>query len=99
MTDGFTRIANADAAVRDRALVDDLPAAIVACHCQIEIASVQRLAWAWYAHDLGAELVGVPVELSAHGTPVTAPAPAATWADGAPALVAAARAGGAIAVR
>jgi hypothetical protein len=49
---------------RDKGIVEDLPKAIAACDCKVEISSVQHLMWAWWGRDDGDPNLGVAVEIT-----------------------------------
>src|SRR5262249_40443802 len=57
-------LAAADGPAKGQVIAAGFPKAIKACGCKVEIASVQRLVWAWYSLDRQPELLGVPVMLA-----------------------------------
>ena len=89
----FTKIGSADtSADKDKLIVEGLPKAIAACGCKVEIASVQRLMWAWYRRDSSPPMLGVGVDVANKGTAVT-PKPTTPWSEASKAVVAAAKLG------
>ena len=93
MNDVFAKFGTAETrAEKDRLIVDALPKAIAACGCKVDIASVQRLMWAWYGRDGNQPMLGLGVDLAPKGTAVTAK-PNAPWSEASAAVVAAAKAG------
>jgi hypothetical protein len=75
-------------------IVDGLPKAIEACGCNVEIASVQRLMWAWFMRDSGTAFTWFTVELATDkgGTEVTAKKDA-PWSETHATVLAAAKQG------
>jgi hypothetical protein len=93
ITDAATKIGNAEtSADKTAAIVEGIPAAIAACNCKVEIASVQRLLWSWYRRDSDPPMLGIGVDLAKTGTAVTAK-PTAPWSDAGKLVAAAAKAG------
>jgi len=79
-------------------IAEGLPKAIAACGCKVEIASSQRLMWAWYRHDSSPPMLGVGVDIANKGTAVT-PKPTTPWSEASKAVVAAAKMGTPISTR
>jgi hypothetical protein len=80
-SDVLSKVGNAaDAAAKDAILTGDLPKAIAACGCKVEMASVQRLAWAWYNRDTGTPVTAVTLDVGKPGTKLTAK-PSAPWSE------------------
>jgi hypothetical protein len=97
--DAFTQIGSAEtSADKTKAIVEGIPRAIAACNCKVEIASVQRLLWAWYRRDSDVGMLGVGVDLADTGTAVTAQ-PTTPWSEAGKTLASAAKAGKPIALR
>lgn len=89
----FIKIGSAEtSADKDKLIVEGLPKAIATCGCKVEIASVQRLMWAWYRRDSSLPMLGVGVDVANKGTAVT-PKPTAPWSEASKAVVAAAKMG------
>jgi hypothetical protein len=78
--DLFPKLSDANKQQQSALIVTELPKAIAACGCKVEMASVERLMWSWWGRDLGT-YTAVSSLLARDGTKVTAK-PGATWADG-----------------
>jgi hypothetical protein len=88
------KVADVSPIERDATLVDLLLAALAACDCRVEMPAVQRLMWAWWGRENGAQLVGVTIAMAStakDGTVVKA-APTTPWSEAHKAVVDAAKA-------
>jgi biopolymer transport protein ExbD len=70
----------------------ELPKAIAACGCAVDMPSVKTLAWRWFGHRGPRYIVAKTIRLSAQGKSVNLPADMA-WKDAASKLLEAAQAG------
>jgi hypothetical protein len=75
---------------KPKAIAEQLPDAVVACNCKIEINALERLIWQLFSRDEHVPLAWVNVELAPGGATFAAPV-TATWATMHDQLVAASR--------
>jgi hypothetical protein len=85
-----------DVAARDAALIEELPKAIAACGCKVEIASVQRLLWSLFGRETGVPMVVVSAQLGKGGALVKSKG---AWADSYKDVLAAAKQGKPVALQ
>jgi hypothetical protein len=85
----------------DVAVAVGMPQEIEACGCRVELASVQRLMWAWWGRDMGPALASVKLEISPPGKGITeiTTAKDALWQEASQLFAAAAPLGKPVAVK
>jgi hypothetical protein len=93
----MNRLAEADD--RTRMLVDELPRAIEACGCEVELPAVRRWLWGLWGRDqLGMPMTTVSLAIAPGGAPLTMD-PSTPWSAAHAAVVAAAQRGAPVSPR